>query len=279
MAGDLIIVIGMQGDAQFDHGVVRSVDDIVDGTDAGFTQALLHPHRRRTDLDVEEQAGGVTAAQLFIVDGNLDLAIDGFVAFLYGNFRVTGFLATEDGKFAGQADHGEAVGAVRRQFIFVNDVVHLQVINGIDANRRIRWQDPDAFTFLRQEEAVIEAEFVSRAEHAVRRYAAELRFLDLHATRQMSAVDGDGDDLADADVGSCRDDLERFIAHVDLADDELVCIGVFFDFEDFTGLDFLQFRTPVFDLFDGDAGDGHLISKGLHILGHVDVDIILHPKK
>ena len=277
MAGDFIVVIGMEWDAQFDHGVVGSVDDVVDGTDAGLAQALLHPHRRLADLDVQEQAGGIAAAQFFVVNGYFDLAVDGRVTFFDGNIRVTGFFAAEDGEFTGQADHGEAVGAVGRQFIFIDDVADLEIVGRIDAEGRIGRQDPNAFPFFRQEQAVVEAEFVGRAEHAVGQDAAQLRALDLSAARQMSAVDGDGDDLADADVGRSRDDLELFIPHVYLADDEFIRIGVLVDLKDLPGLYFLDFCPPVFHLFDRDTGNGQFIGKCLHVLVHVDVDIILHP--
>ena len=277
MAGDFIVVIGMEWDAQFDHGVVGSVDDVVDGTDAGLAQALLHPHRRLADLDVQEQAGGIAAAQFFIVNGYFDLAVDGRVTFFDGNIRVTGFFAAEDGEFTGQADHGEAVGAIGRQFIFIDDVADLEIVGRIDAEGRIGRQNPNAFPFFRQEQTVVEAEFVGRAEHAVGQDAAQLRALDLGAARQMSAVDGDGDDLADADVGRSRDDLKLFIPHVYLADDEFIRIGVLVDLKDFPGLYFLDFCPPVFHLFDRDTGNGQFIGKCLHVLVHVDVDIILHP--
>ena len=277
MAGDFIVVISMERDAQFDHRVVRGIDDVVDGTDAGLAQALLHPHRRLANLDIQEQAGRIAAAQFVIVDGNFDFSVDRRITFLDGNFRIAGFFTAEDGKFTGQADHGEAVCPVRCQFIFIDDVADLEIVGSVDAERRIRRQDPDAFSFFRQEQAVIEAKFVSRAEHAVGQDTAQLRALDFRAARQMSAVDSDGDDLADADVGRSRDDLELFVAHVNLADDEFIGIGMFIDLKDLPGLYFLDFCTPVFHLFDRDTGNGQFIGKCLHVLVHVDVDIILHP--
>ena len=43
MVDNVVVVICMQGYAQLDHDVVRHVDDVVDRTNAGLAQALLHP--------------------------------------------------------------------------------------------------------------------------------------------------------------------------------------------------------------------------------------------
>ena len=43
MVDDVVVVICMQGYAQLDHDVVRHVDDVVNRTNAGLAQALLHP--------------------------------------------------------------------------------------------------------------------------------------------------------------------------------------------------------------------------------------------
>ena len=99
------------------------------------------------------------------------------------------------------------------------DVLQGQIFYSVDAYRRVVRQNPNAVPFFRQEHAVVKSQFVSRAEHAVRFYAAQLGALDLDAAGKMSAVDGDGNDLPFPHVGSARDDLQRFTAYVDLADD------------------------------------------------------------
>ena len=133
--------------------------------------------------------------------------------------RIFGFLIAQDSKFAAQADHGEAVGAVRRQFVFVYDVLQGQIFYGVNAYGRVVRQNPNAVPFFRQEHAVVKSQFVSRAEHTVRFYAAQLGTLDLDAARKMRAVDSDGNNLAFPHVGSACDDLQRFTAYINLADD------------------------------------------------------------
>ncbi|KXA67145.1 hypothetical protein HMPREF3201_02293 [Megasphaera sp. MJR8396C] len=267
----------MERNPQFDHGVVRRIDDVIDGANAVFTQALLHPQGRIADFDVQQETRRIAAAQFFVIDGDFDFAVDGRIAFDDGNVRIAGFFSAEGGKFTGQADHGEAVGAVGRQFIFIDDVADLHVFGSVDAKGRIAGQDPNAFFFFRQEQAVIETEFVSRAEHAVGQDAAQLRALDFGASRQMSAVNGDGNDLADADVGRSRNDLELFIPHVDLADDEFIGVRMAVDLKDLAGHYFFDVPSPIFNLFDRNAGHRQFICKSLRVLIHIDVDILLHP--
>lgn len=93
----------------------------------------------------------------------------------------------------------------------------------------------------------------------------------------MSTVDGDGYDLADADVGSSRYDLELFVPHVDLANDEFICVRMAVDLKNFTGHYFFDVPSPIFNLFDRNAGHRQFICKSLRVLIHIDVDILLHP--
>ena len=63
MARDLIVVVGVHRLAELDHDEVRHVDDIVDGADAGALEALLHPLRRRANLDVLDAQVALTTAK------------------------------------------------------------------------------------------------------------------------------------------------------------------------------------------------------------------------
>ena len=62
----------MQRLAQLQHDVVGHVHDVADGAHPGAAQALLHPERRRADLQPFDQRGGVARAQIGRVDYDPD---------------------------------------------------------------------------------------------------------------------------------------------------------------------------------------------------------------
>ena len=95
----------------------------------------------------------------------------------------------------------------------------------------------------------------------------------------MGTMNGNGDDLSFPYVRSARDNLKLFCSYINLADNEMICIGMFFYFQNLASYNIFYLFSPVFHLFYGNTGDGQRIGKGLHILIHVYIDIILHPKK
>ena len=99
--------------AELEQHVVRDVDDIVDGADAGCGQPLLHPRWRRRDLHFSEGAA-VTRAAVGILDRDPQIA----------SLRRVGFAERREARhlqrrvvqrrdLARDAKRAEAVGTVR----------------------------------------------------------------------------------------------------------------------------------------------------------------------
>ena len=106
-------VKGVHGLAVLHHDVVGDVHQVVDGAHAHGADALAHPLGGGADLDVLDHAGGVARAQVRVLDLDVRHFGDISVAALHDGLAELQGLAEGDGGLAGQADHGQAVGAVR----------------------------------------------------------------------------------------------------------------------------------------------------------------------
>ena len=88
----------------------------------------------------------------------------------------------------------------------------------------------------------------------------------------MGVVKGAGDVRTDGDVLGAGDDLHRlFPADIDLADPELVGVGMVLHRDDLAGNDVVHRLTEVFHFLDLKAAHCHLIAEDLG--GDVDVHI------
>ena len=98
--------------AGFQHHIVCDIDNIVDGTNAGGVQRLAHPHRRRADFHVANDARAVARAERGILHVDVHivrhLAGHGF----HLDFRLMEFGSERHGSLAGNAPNAEAIRAV-----------------------------------------------------------------------------------------------------------------------------------------------------------------------
>ncbi len=97
--------------SQLGHDEVGEVNDVVDGVEADGGQAVLQPERRGLNLDVLEDEGAETGAEVEI----LDFDVDGWVAGgkEVETDRVEEFVARDGSYFAGHAVVAPEIGAVR----------------------------------------------------------------------------------------------------------------------------------------------------------------------
>ena len=153
MAGDAIVVEGVQRLPQLEHDVVRDVDDVVDRPLAERDQALLHPLGRRRDLDALDDGRQVAAAEIrrFDLDRctSLDCRTTRFVVerwFAHG-------LAGQRCNFTGDTEDGQPVGTVRRDRE-LEDHVTEDVCERF-ARGRVGRQDEDAFVLFGQAELAL----------------------------------------------------------------------------------------------------------------------------
>ena len=168
VARDFIIIIGMHRLAELEHDEIRDIDDIVDGADAGTFEALLHPGRRRADLDVLDDTRTEAVAEVIGLDTDF-YEVGGFccIIFLAGNRRPFRSVARQHGDFAHEAEHAEAVAAVRRKLEFEDDIALAEHVFCRHADRRVIWQDVDAVELVFRHLRRVEMELARRAEHAV----------------------------------------------------------------------------------------------------------------
>ena len=104
------------------------------------------------------------------------------------------------------------------------------------------------------------AEFLGRAKHAVRLNTAQLALFDLHAARQMRAVQRCGDIVAHMDVPRAGDDLHGLsLTDVDLADPHVVGIFMALHLENFADDHVLEVFVGTLDGLDLRAGERHLV--------------------
>ena len=139
-------------------------------------------------------------------------------------------IAVVDGSdFAGDADHGQAVGTVGRDLAIEDRIGAAQILGERHAHGRILWEDPDAGVIAGK------AELAGGAVHAAGYDAAQLALLDVHVTRQLRADHGGHDVVALVEVLRTAHDLQGLGvavgvdvvgAHVDHGDPQVVGIGV-----------------------------------------------------
>ena len=270
MAGHLVIVIGMKRLTDFQHDIVRCIDDIIDRTNPVAAQTVFDPFRRTADGYIFEETSAEAFAEGRLCDMDFRAALDGFPGFFDGNLRQIHLSLENRTDFQRHTDHAEAVGTVRGEFHFINDIIQIEQGMEIDTDRGIRRKNQDAFFIQRREEIVIEAELSQRTHHAVRYDTAEFPRLDLRIAaskssrslrivlgRYMRPIKCDRDDLPDFDIGSARHDLDRCaLAAVQLADNQMISIRMFFNGKNLAGHDTLDAFSRINHMLDRNAVDG-----------------------
>ena len=262
--------------AVLEHNVVGNINNVVDRTNAAGVQTLTHPRRRRLDLDILDNAGGVARAQVGVLDLDRHILVD--VAANALNLRRLDAERTVEGRrsLAGQTDNAQAVRTVGRNLEVGNPVVQTEYLLDILANRGAGRQEQNAVLARIRYTAVGQAQLLERAHHAVGSYAAQLALGDLHAAGQRGLVLCNRADLANglgSNVGRTGNDLYRLLlTEVELADFQVVGIRMIHNGEDLAGNNIFDLLTEVVNLLDLGAGHGQL---GIILLrgdaGHIGV--------
>jgi hypothetical protein len=116
-----------------------------------------------------------------------------------------------------------------------------------------------------------DTEFIGGAHHALRLDAPHFTALDLEASGQRGALDGGGDLVPHAHIGSATNDLKGGgLADVGLTHDEVVGIGMWFDRLDLSDNDIAEVGTDSFDGLDFQAEHGKFVGKPVDIA--IDID-------
>ena len=226
---NVTVVESVHGLAVLQHDIVGDVNDVVDGADAVCSQAVTQPLGRGTDLDIGNHSCGVAVAQ--VLCGNLHIQLlenAASVGAVDNGLVVLHFHAESGGGFTGQADDGVAVGTVVGDFEINNGVVVADDQVDVIADLAILVvQDPDAVSENAGQIVLGQAQLLEGAQHAVGLFTAELALGDVNTAGQPGIVQCCGNQIALVDVLSAGDDLHQlFLAHVHLADEHMVRVGV-----------------------------------------------------
>ena len=161
----------------------------------------------------------------------------------------------EGGEFAGHAEVGDEVGAVRGDFDFEHGVdFEVAVYGGADWG--VGGEDHEAIGI------VAEADFAAGAHHALTEAAAQGAFFDFKAAGEDGSGEGDGDFVARLEVFCAADDLAGGAgAIVDLTKAEAVGVRVGDKGEHFTDDQKIGADAALGDAFDFDAGKGEEVGE------------------
>ena len=268
-SGETVGVKGVQGLALFEHHQIGDVNHVVDRPEPRALEPALKPSGRRADLHARE---GRQAEQPALLDPVLDVRANG-----QGRCGDRGCCCRQaqggtgqGGHLTGDAQHREAIGAIRRDRQFQNLIVETkQGPNGTPhrgQGLQSVIEDDDAVR------TVGESQFGEGADHAAAGDSAQLRWFDLQIDRrQIGTHGGDRHVNPGADVLGAADDLQWLIcANGNGADAQLVGIGM--------GLPLLHIADDhagcpggqIDDLFDFKARNRELLSEdiGCQITGH-----------
>ena len=267
MAGHLVIVIGMKRLTDFQHDIVRCIDDIIDRTDPIAAQTVFDPFRRTADGHVLKETSAEAFAEGRLCDMDFRTILDGFTGLFDGNLRQVHFSLEDRTDFQRHTDHAEAVSTVCGEFHFINHIIQIKKGMEINADRGIRRKDQDAFFIECREEIIIKSELSQRTHHAIRHDTAKLSRLDLRIaaskpprslrivfSRYMRSIKCDRDDLPDFYIGRACHDLDRCaLGAVQLTNDQMISIRMFFNGKNLAGHDTLDAFPRINHMLDRNA--------------------------
>ena len=267
-------VEGVQRLAGEHHHVVGDVHDVVVRADAAGIEALDEPLGRGPDLHVAHHAGDIAIAQALVDELDRD-GLGGRGAGLSGDGRqVDVEVAVVNGAdLARDADHGEAVGAVRGDLTVEHGVGRAQVLGKRHADGSILGKDHDTLVIGG------EAEFARGAIHATGHDATKLALLDLDVAGQLRADHRGHDVVALVEVLCAAHDLQGLRvalgvhvvgAHVDHGDPQVIGIGMGLLGKDLGRHDAVEGLAHRLDGLDLGAGADELTGKLGGVLRQLD---------
>ena len=264
--GEVERVVGL---AEFEHHIVRDVDDRVDRTHTELDQPLLHPRRRLPDTDVAEHRGDEAAAQLGILDPDVEKAVDRLVGGGDLVVREAELDTQRSGEIAGNAGDRHGIGTVGVDLEIPQHIgLHADRLG--EGHAEFGTVDDDIVQDVDAVIAAGEPDLVGCAAHAVRHLAAHLPLGDLHAVGHDRADRGERDQVADRHVERTAAHLERLpVASVDIDELDLVGVGVRSEVEHLRKDDTVDDLADDLHLLDGEPER----AQGLAQLDGITIDV------
>ena len=251
MTCDFFVIEGVHRLTEFDKNIVCDIDDVIDRFDADRAKSVLNDFGTFANFDVFDGFCHITRAKVCV--GNLN------VQQIKDTFRRCG--VTCDGRFHGfvkdcadftrDTPYTVAVGTVCRDRNVQNDVGAAENFVDVDADFRVGFQNKNAVDVRAFVIGVGQTEFTAAAKHSERFHAAKFPVENTFSVGKNRAVKRDGNDIADLHVLRAGNDLQSCGFDVDLANPEVVGIGVAFHCEHASRndvFDCVRFADNFFDL-------------------------------
>ena len=268
-------VEGVHGLANLQHDIVRDVNDVGDAAQTAQGQLTAHPAWGLARRDVADIMANVARAEILGLDADGQARIHIVADRVVGGGHLEG-LVQHCCNLARNAEHTLAVGAVGRDGNIKNVVVKADdLLNGRAGDSVLR-QIEQAVDLGTGVQIIVQAQFLTAAQHTVGLDAHQGLRLDFYAAGQRGAVECGGGVHTGVDVGCAGGNLDvvAVLAAVNLAD---VQMGAFLrdTLGHNTDNDLGDLAAEVDQLLDLKAAAKELVLKLLR--GDVDVNILLQP--
>ena len=268
-------VEGVHGLANLQHDIVRDVNDVGDAAQTAQGQLTAHPAWGLARRDVADIMANVARAEILGLDADGQARIHIVADRVVGGGHLEG-LVQHCCNLARNAEHTLAVGAVGRDGNIKNVVVKADDLLNRRAGDSVLRQIEQAVDLGTGVQIIVQAQFLTAAQHTVGLDAHQGLRLDFYAAGQRGAVECGGGVHTGVDVGCAGGNLDvvAVLAAVNLADVQMGAL-----LRDTLGHntdnDLGNLAAEVDQLLDLKAAAKELVLKLLR--GDVDVNILLQP--
>ena len=237
LTGQRVVIIGVHGLSQFHHHIVGHVNHVADGTHTAGTQLVLHPVRRRHNLNIFQRAAGKTTAQFRNLNSNTQHIVNvAACRFLYAGVRHMHSFSQYRRRFPGDTGHTEAILFIGGEVNVQHRIVEAQHLFNVLADGSVRRQNQDTFPLFRQQQLVVNAKFCRAAQHAVRIHVRHLYFFQFHAVGQFRTQRSHGDDVPQLHILGAGLNLYNLAAAViHLAHPQVIAFRILLNGSNLTG--------------------------------------------
>ena len=277
VTGNLVIIIGMHWQAQLHHNKVGNIYHIVDGTDAGTLQTLLHPFRRWTDFYILQHPSRETGAQVVSLNIYLQHILSlGCIVLVDLDFRPLWLVAGEDSYLTNQAKDTEAVTTVGSKLKLQDNIVQPQYLLGRNTYRGILWQYVNAIQLLWSHIGSIQLQLISRAQHAMGWHSTKLTLGNLLSVRQLGTYHSHWHNLSLTDILGTGNNLYRLLqSYIHGGDYHVVGVRMNHNLLNPAGNDLLQALISTDNILNRNTCHGQLVSQFLG--GFLEIYIVMKP--
>ena len=250
-----IQIIGMHWLAKFFHHIIGDINQVVDRTDSVGSQTSLHPFWGRSDLYIFYNSCTVTWAKLRILHCNLYIIrCLFFIALTFYN-RRTEFLVKGSCCLSGNSQNSIAVHTVGCDLIFKDNIIQSKCLYCAFSYYCILWKNINSILRCIRVHLFGTSQFFNRTHHTIRIHTAEFTLFDLDSSRSFlavmsacypSAVQNNRNLISFFYIWGTGYDLNCLCPYIYLADDQLICIRMFFNFFNLANDDFVQVCIQLF---------------------------------